>query len=395
MPEKRGGAFAAPQQSRKYNAGLNGDVLKPRVLVLGPVPPPVGGIETVTLAVLESKSMEPFDVRHCDPDKKTKARMGQFRLGNFLSAWRYFRKMRRDLREFKPDVVYMPITSTWSGFLQDAQLSKMAKRMGAKVVGHVHGHHFYTILERKGWQAKVVRKAIDRYDAILMLGERWRRLMESYGAKGHILVVPSTARREIFERGANDAPKSSQGMSAHALFVGQMGKRKGVFDLLEAMHQIKQKGIACKLTLVGPGELEGEYDAVVATANRLALNDVVEFTGPLQGEALYDRFSAADFLVLPSYDEGLPVVLHEAAAFSMTVICTPVGAIPDLLRHEHNSLLVEPGNIEQIASAIERMTLEPENRVKWGTQLKQDDLRYHPDSVTQQIADALRLVLKS
>lgn len=369
--------------------------MKPKCLVLGPIPPPVGGIETVTVAVLESEAMKQFEVMHCDPAKGTKARMGQFRLGNLKMALSYFGKMRRALKEFKPDVVYMPITSTWSGFLQDTVLCKMSKKHGAKVVGHVHGHHFYTILERKGWQAPIVRKSIDRFDAILMLGERWRNLMADYGARGKILIVPSTARKEIFERGNTVTRVPNLTQSATALFVGQMGHRKGMFDILRAMLLLKQRNVQCKLIAVGPGELEGEYEAVQALAKELQLGDLVEFTGPLQGEALYAKFAAADFLVLPSYDEGLPVVLHEAAAFSIPTICTPVGAIPDLLRHEQNSLLVEPGNVEQIADALSRMTTEPENRIAWGAQLKKDDHSFHPDVVTAQIAEAISLVLKT
>ncbi len=364
---------------------------KPRVLVLGPIPPPVGGIETVTVAVLESEAMKRFEIRHCNPAKKTKARMGQFRFGNFLAANRYFAKMRRDLKEFRPHAVYMPITSTWSGFLQDTMLCKMAVRSGEKVVGHVHGHHFYTILERESWQAKIVRASIDRFDAILMLGERWRKLMEDYGARGRILIVPSTARREIFERGIHQ-PLKPEGRTPRAIFVGQMGKRKGVFDLLHAMKQIEERGIACELVCVGPGEIEGEYEAVRALAETLQLKRV-QFTGPLQGEKLYEQFAQADFLVLPSYDEGLPVVLHEAAAFSMPTICTPVGAIPDLVQHERNSLLVEPGNVAQIADAMQRLAEDSALRSRLGTQLKSDDLRCHPDTVTEQIADAIDLVL--
>ena len=228
---------------------------------------------------------------------------------------------------------------------------------------------------------------------MLMLGERWRKLMQDYGCRGDVLIVPSTATREVFERGVAFCRKPKKAPPIAGLFVGKLGKRKGVFELLPAMKLVKEMGVPCRLTLVGPQELEGELEEAMSLLKEHGVEDVVELTGALQGEELYSRFQQADFFIMPSHDEGLPVVFYEAGVFELPAIATPVGAIPDLLENEKNSLLVEPGNVEEIASAIRRMTEEHEERARMGAQLKKDVQRFHPDNVCLKIAQAVRGVL--
>jgi glycosyltransferase involved in cell wall biosynthesis len=114
----------------------------------------------------------------------------------------------------------------------------------------------------------------------------------------------------------------------------------------------------------------------------------------LQGEDLYKRFADAAFFVLPSYDEGLPVVYFEAGAFGLPAIGTPVGAIPDLLEHERNGLMVNPGDVRGLADALKRMSSSAEDRAKFGRALKAEVARFHPEEVCGQIAAAVETVLQ-
>jgi glycosyltransferase involved in cell wall biosynthesis len=172
-----------------------------------------------------------------------------------------------------------------------------------------------------------------------------------------------------------------------------VGKRKGVFDLLPALRRLKDAGLRFRMVFVGPGEREGEWEQALQMREWLGVADVAEFTGTLQGDDLYGRFRAGDVFVMPSYTEGLPVVLFEAGVFQMPVVTTPVGAIPDLIAHERNGLLVEPGRTDQIVAAIEWMVRDHDTRERLGRQLKQDVQAFHPDRVCALIARALRETL--
>ncbi|KAA0226463.1 glycosyltransferase family 4 protein [Fimbriimonadia bacterium ATM] len=363
---------------------------KLRVVVVGPVPPPIGGVETVTQALLESSAMSGFDVTHCDLTKgRPKQTQGKFDLGNFRWAWIHIKRLKKAVREARPHVVYMPLTATWSGFLRDLALARVAKRGGAKVVAHVHGAWFDQILDRRGWSGRVVRKGLDLFDCFLMLGERWRRLITEYGVRGEVRIVPSTFRREVFERGG-EATRHYEGSAKRILFLGQLGKRKGVPELLRALAGVRGDLPEMRAVFVGPGEFEGEWEEMLALRKELGLEEIAEFTGSLQGDDLYAKFRECDLFVLPSHSEGLPVVLFEAGAFGLPVIATPVGAIADLIVHEESGLLVEPGDVDGLAAAIRTAAADAGLRQRLATNLRSAIQPFHPDVVTQSIADAIR-----
>lgn len=367
---------------------------KPKLLIVGPLPPPIGGVETVTKAVLESSAFSDFEVQHCNTTKKRpKDTQGRFDLQNYLWAARHMSRMAFAVATFRPDAIYMPVSSTWSGFMRDSMLSRIGKFGKAKVIGHVHGSWFGQILERKGKGEKSVRSSLARYDALLMLGEHWKSLVRSYGYEGKVFVVPSTLTKETFERGQAFVRRHKTVGEIIGLEVGQVGKRKGHFDLLRAMATIKEKKIPFRLIFVGPGELQGEYDQAVRLQKELGVEDVTEFTGSLIGDELYAQFKRADVFVMPSYDEGLPVVFFEAGAFEMPAIATPVGAIPELLKDGVNSMLVTPGDVPGICAAIEKMATQHGQRKQMALNLKHDIQAFHPDKVCAQIARVICEVL--
>lgn len=368
---------------------------KPKLLIVGPLPPPIGGVETVTQAVLESNAFTDFQTAHCNTTKgRPKQTQGKFDLGNYFWAIRHFFRMYKSVKRFKPDIVYMPVAGTWSGFLRDGVLAKIAKSNTAKVVGHVHGSDFGKVLERKNDEQKI-RRNLSYFDCLLMLGTPWKQLIIDYGFNGRVAIVPSTLRKEVYERGVAFHRKSKLSGEVIGLFLGQLGERKGVFDILKALTHIEKEGLEFRLVFVGPGELEGMIEKVLEENKKLELEDITEFTGPLMGEDLYKRFEQADFLILPSYNEGLPVVFYEAGAFELPPITTPVGAITDLVKHEINGLIVEPGNVDQIYNAMKTFITNHELRIRLGKQMKNDIADYHPDKVCEKIAKAVKDTLNS
>ncbi len=347
-------------------------------------------------AMLESAAFSGFDLAHCNTTKgRPKETQGKFDPGNFAWAARHMGRMMRDAGRFRPDVVYLPVAGTWSGFLRDMALAFFARRSGARLVGHVHGSDFHFVLERGGLDRRVVRAGLAQFDRMLVLGERWKRVLEEFGVGCPVEVVPSTFRREVFERAAGTPRHAASDGPVRGLFVGQVGRRKGVFDVLRALERVRAESLPFHLTFVGPAELEGEWEPVQALRRELRLESMTEFTGSLQGEALYQRFAAADLFVMPSYTEGLPVVLFEAGAFGLPVITTPVGAIPDLIVNERNGLLVEPGRVDQIAAAIARMARDREARERMGLALREDIMAFHPDRVCERVALALAATLEA
>jgi glycosyltransferase involved in cell wall biosynthesis len=111
---------------------------------------------------------------------------------------------------------------------------------------------------------------------------------------------------------------------------------------------------AVRATLAGGGEV----DRYRAEADKLGLGDVVTFTGWIDHARLVQLLCTADALVLPSYDEGLPMVILEALSANVPVVATPVGSIPEVLEDGKTCLLVEPGDVPALGAALQRVLFE-------------------------------------
>ena len=335
-----------------------------------------------------------LDVFHCDTTKKRpKSTQGHFDAGNFAWAVVHGLRLVRALARTEPDVVLIPIAGTWSGFLRDAALGWIARRTRARVIGHQHAGDIPRVLERRGPAGRVVRGGFAQFHRLLVLGERWRTLFRDYGLTMPIELCPSTFRREVFERGARAGARPGHAGPVRLLFVGQVGRRKGVLDLLAALRRLRDQGHDVTLTVVGPDQLPGELDAARARAAELTLGEAATFAGPLHGEALYAQFEAHDVFVLPSYNEGIPAVLYEAGTFELPVVTTPVGAIGDLVRDGENGLLIEPGDVDALTAALAQLAGDVALRARLGARLRDDVRAFHPDRAAERIVAAVRAEL--
>jgi glycosyltransferase involved in cell wall biosynthesis len=132
--------------------------------------------------------------------------------------------------------------------------------------------------------------------------------------------------------------------------VGRLCEQKGQLLLIEAVARLAAKGIRIELVLAGDGEMRREVEALIA---RHALEEQVRITGWISGEKVREEILAARGLVLPSFAEGLPVVIMEAMALRRPVLSTFVAGIPELVIPGENGWLFPAGDIDALAAAIE------------------------------------------
>lgn len=184
--------------------------------------------------------------------------------------------------------------------------------------------------------------------SIAVLGVRWKRwLTEDLGVppkKIDVLWngVPVGSERRLSQTAKNQP--------ARVLFLGNLMERKGVADLLEAMASLP-KPWQWRLQMAGGGDV----DRYREMARNLQIDSHVEFLGWLDQETARRAVVDARLLVLPSYEEGLPLVILESLGLGTPVVCTPVGSIPEVLTDGETALFATPGDKEGLAAAIGRL----------------------------------------
>ena len=181
-------------------------------------------------------------------------------------------------------------------------------------------------------------------------------------------------------------PASSAARAARAagplrvLFVGRLVPEKGPSVLLDAVDLLRAQGREVELRLVGEGELEG------------ALGGRTELVGPVSQDALPEQYRWADVFCLPSFAEGLPVVLMEAMATELPVVTTRITGIPELVVDGVNGRLVAPGRADLLAEALAWLADDPSLRASLGQDGRRAVLAQHDAAAT---AAALRGLLEA
>ena len=132
--------------------------------------------------------------------------------------------------------------------------------------------------------------------------------------------------------------------------VGRLCEQKGQLLLVEAAYQLAKKGIAFQLVLAGDGEMRAEIEALIS---RYQLTSNIRITGWISSDQVREEILASRALVLPSFAEGLPVVIMEAMALHRPVLSTYVAGIPELVIPGENGLLFPAGSVDALAETME------------------------------------------
>jgi glycosyltransferase involved in cell wall biosynthesis len=161
---------------------------------------------------------------------------------------------------------------------------------------------------------------------------------------GKIQVVRCGVDRRFLERAATAVPEAGR-----LVCVGRLSEQKGQLVLLRAASELKESGINFELVLVGDGELRPMLEAAI---DDMGLRENVRITGWQSPEQVREHIENSRAMVLPSFAEGLPVVIMESLASHRPVISTYVAGIPELVVPGETGWLVPAGAISPLVTAM-------------------------------------------
>lgn len=239
------------------------------------------------------------------------------------------------------DIYHIHAASYGSTFRKGFYI-RAIKKWGKKVILHIHGAEYMVFYEKSRKKKKII-SILNSADMVIALSQDWKEKFEKTFNLKNCRVLENGID---MERLAPAITKYEE--HPHALvMLGRLGERKGTYDLIRAIKIVKNTipNIVCYLA--GDGEIQ-KCSAIVAEND---IENNIKIVGWAGFEKKLDLLKKTGILVLPSYNEGLPMAILEGMACGKIIISTDVGAIPEVVKEE-NGILISPGDVQSLAEAI-------------------------------------------
>lgn len=314
-----------------------------RLLVIYPGKKVTGGMLSVVNDLHHCLKVEALKVYYIQSHGNNE----KWSIFNFLCS---IFKTAKLLASKRVDVIYIHTASKGS-FFRKSVFCLIGKLFRKKVILHMHGGAFKEFYYGSD---SIIKKYISFIltcvvDHLIVLTDGWN---DWFVANFNFKSGPVTIRNSVNKIKSNN----TNNVVTEVIFVGRLVKEKGVSDLLKAIKNIGEE-INYKVKIVGAGE-----DFFLKEALKLGITSRVEFLGQVDRETSQNLIGSSDILVLPSYNEGLPIVILEAMSGHTSVIATNVGGIPEIIKNNETGILIEPGDVESLTEALSYLIRNPLDR---------------------------------
>jgi len=314
----------------------------PTVLVVGPSLKVKGGISAVLKSLLSTSLINKYNftfvTSHVDGP----------RLLKLVAAFYGLLRMKYLLSTRTVDLVYIHGSDIISA-LRKYFFFSVAKSTGTAVVYHFHGGNLIERFSRApGCAKRRVRILFEDSEIVLCISERWKRELVSIAPRSKIIVIPNGVRlpEKLYRKRLNNN-------FCVITFLGLVSRAKGVFDLICAVKRLRKSGVNVELRIGGHGD--------ITTLNKeIGRDESIRYLGWLDSAKKNKLYRDTDIFVLPSYFEGMPMVILEAMSYGIPVVSTPVGGIPEVVEDGRTGLLVPPGDVDRLSCAL-RYLIEHKN----------------------------------
>ena len=255
---------------------------------------------------------------------------------------------------------------------------KLIKNFRSKIIFHFHGALFMDCFPNltEIWKNRISEMFMS-VDSFICISESWKRQILGIVPKASITVIHNSV----------DLPNNIEKIYSsktiiQITFLGLIGQRKGIFDLLEVFKRLINRGYMVHINIGGNGDI-GRLRREIQNKN---LGTHVSYLGWLTGKEKEILLRRTDILVLPSYGEGMPMTILEAMSYGIAVISTNVGGIPEIITSEKEGFLLSPGDLNGLQRKIIILYKNKKLRDEMGKAARKKVERFHNiDKIVKQL----------
>jgi len=294
-----------------------------RVLMVGTDTSTMGGIASVIIDYIESGIFERLSISYHSTHRDG-GRVGKALF--FLKQMLLF-----VIRANAYRIIHIHTSHGWS-YRRLFVILLISLLFRKRTVLHVHGSQFDLYYQNAAsFEKGLIRFGLLRADRVVALSDQWRDRLLAIQPDARVEIIMNTVNTDKYR--FDDRPVHTP---VSVLFLGRLGERKGVYDILKAFRSLDMSGY--RFVLAGDGDIE----AVRAEVSRNGWQNSVAVPGWISGDSKLRLLAEADIYILPSYNEGLPIGLLEAISSGLAVIATDVGGIPNAVDNGVNGYLIKP-----------------------------------------------------
>ena len=338
---------------------------KKKLLYFIQLPPPLHGVSTVNKFISASSFInKKFEIKIISINYSDD--FNQLENISFVKIYKLISLIFQvlfNLIVFKPNYVYFSIVPLGIGFIRDSFFVVLFKIFRTKIIYHLHGNG---ISDVKNKFMKKLYKFIFSRSSIIHLSQGLvdKEITPLNLNKSKVYVVPNGVLD------LKQKKKSIKNNIPTILFLSNYHKSKGLFVLIESARILKSKNIKFHLRIVGkPFNIVKED--INSLLDKYNISENITFPGPKYGSDKHDEFCKADVFVFPSLNDTFPLVLIEAMKYSLPIVGSIEGAIPEIIDDGNTGFTVPKYDYESVANKLEILIKNDSLRAEMGINANQ------------------------